>query len=122
MTTKKAGAGKKVTITAEAADGSKISASVQIQIMKNAVKKITLKSVKTVKAGKRIKIKADIKTTGKKSVNKKLKWTSSNPAFAVVDSKGNVKALKSGKGKSVKITAESTDGTKKKKSITIKIK
>lgn len=122
VTTKKAGAGKKVTITAEAADGSKISASVQIQIMKNAVKKITLKSVKTVKAGKRIKIKADIKTTGKKSVNKKLKWTSSNSVFAVVDSKGNVKALKSGKGKSVKITAESTDGTKKKKSITIKIK
>ena len=122
VTMQKAGAGKKVTIMAKAADGSGISAAVQIQIMKNAVKKITLKSVKTVKAGKRIKVKADVKTTGKKSVNKKLKWTSSNPSYAVVDSKGNVKAFQAGKGKQVKITAESTDGSGKKKTIKIKIK
>lgn len=35
---------------------------------------------------------------------------------------GKVKALKAGKGKKVKITAMATDGSGKKKSVTIKIK
>ncbi len=119
--TKKAGVGKKVEIVAKAADGSGIQASVTVQIMKHAVKKITLSAPKAIKAGKKAKIKANIKTTGKK-VNKKLLWTSSNPDYALVNQKGMVKALKAGKNKTVKITASSTDGANKKKTIKIRIK
>lgn len=89
--------------------------------MKESVKSIKLKAKKTVKAGKSLKVKATVKTTGKK-VNKKLKWTSSNVKYATVSSKGVVKAKKAGKGKIVKITASSTDGSNKKKVIKIKIK
>ncbi len=118
---KKRTAGKTVTITATAADGSKKSASVKIKVMKNAVTKITVKASKSAKAGKTMKIKVKIKTNGKK-VNKKLKWISSNPQYAAVNSKGKVKFYKAGKGKKVKITVMTTDGSNKKKTVSIKIK
>lgn len=121
VSAKKAGAGKTVTITAAAADGSGKKATYKIKIMKNSVKSIKLKAAKTVKAGKSIKVKATVKTTGKKA-NKALKWTSSNRQYATVNSKGVVKTKKAGKGKKVKITAMATDGSNKKKTITIKIK
>ena len=118
---KKRTAGKTVTITATAADGSKKSASVKIKVMKNAVTKITVKASKSAKAGKTMKLKVKIKTNGKK-VNKKLKWISSNPQYAAVNSKGKVKFYKAGKGKKVKITVMTTDGSNKKKTVSIKIK
>ncbi len=122
VTTKKAGKGKTVTITAAATDGSGIKAAVKVKIMKNAVKKITLKAAKKkVTAGKKVKIKATIKTTGKKNVNKTLKWTTSNAKWATVKN-GTVTTKKAGKGHKVKITAASTDGTNKKASVTISIK
>ncbi len=121
VSTKKAGAGKTVTVTATAKDGSGIKASYRLSILKDFVKSIKLKAKKTVKAGKSLKVKATVKTTGKK-VNKKLKWTSSNEKYATVSSKGVVKAKKAGKGKTVRITAASTDGSNKKKVIKIKIK
>lgn len=122
VTTKKKGAGKTVTIAAVAQDGSNKKATYKLSIMKHAVKsvKITAKS-KTVKAGKKLTLKATVKTTGKK-VNKTLKWTSSNTKYATVSKKGVVKTKKAGKGKSVKITAKATDGTNKKATIKIKIK
>ena len=59
VTSKKAGAGKTVTITAAATDGSGKKASVRIKILKHAVKKITLKcSKKTIAAGKKVTVKA----------------------------------------------------------------
>lgn len=122
VTTKKAGAGKKVTITANATDGSKIKGSYTIQIKKHAVSKISLKAKSTsVKAGKSVQIKATVKTTGK-DANKTLKWSSCNTKYATVNSKGKVVAKKAGKGKKVKITAQALDGTGKKASVTIKIK
>ena len=121
VTVMKKTGGKKVTIKTVAADGSGIKASYKLTIMKDSVKSIKLKAKKTVKAGKSLKVKATVKTTGKK-VNKKLKWTSSNVKYATVSSKGVVKAKKAGKGKIVKITASSTDGSNKKKVIKIKIK
>lgn len=122
VTLKKAGIGKTVTITATAKDGSKKKATYKIKIMKHAVKSIKLSAAsKSVKAGKTLKIKANIKTTGK-TVNKTLKWTSSNTKYATVSSKGVVKAKKAGKGKSVTITATSTDGSNKKATIKIRIK
>ena len=121
VSVKKAGAGKSVTITATAADGSGVKATYKIKIQKDAVKSITLKAKKTVKAGKTLKVKATVKTTGKKA-NKTLKWTSSNTKYATVSSKGVVKAKKAGKGRKVKITASATDGSGKKKTVTVKIK
>ena len=122
VTVKKAGIGKTVTITVTALDGSQVMASYKFKIMKHAVKSIKLKaSKKTLKAGKTMTIKATVKTTGKK-VNKSLKWTSSNKKYATVNSKGKVTAKKAGKGKTVTITAKSTDGSNKKATVKIKIK
>lgn len=122
VTTKKAGKGKTVTVTATAADGSKKKATVKISIMKNAVTKVTLKAKsKTLKVGKKVTVKATVRTNGKKA-NKKLAWKSSNTKYATVNSKGVVTAKKAGKGKTVTITATATDGSNKKGTIKIKIK
>lgn len=118
VTTKKSGAGKTVKITATAKDGSGKKAAYKIKIMKNDVKSIKLKAAKSVKAGKSLKVKATVKTSGKKP-NKTLKWTSSNTKYATVSSKGVVKTKKPEK---VKITAMSTDGSRKKKTVTVTIK
>ncbi len=118
---KKAGAGKTVTITAIAKDGSKKKAAIKIKIMKNAVTKVSFKiKSKAVKNGKKITLKPDIKTNGKKA-NKKLSWKSSNTKWATVNAKGVVATKKAGKGKTVTITATSTDGTNKKASVKVKI-
>ncbi|MDD5830891.1 MAG: Ig-like domain-containing protein [Lachnospira sp.] len=119
--TKKAGAGKTVTITATAKDGSGKKATCKIKILKHAVKSITLKGEKSVRTGKILKLKATVKTTGK-TANKVLKWSSSNTKYATVDKKGKVVTQKAGKGKTVTIKAESTDGTGKVATIKIKIK
>lgn len=123
VTVKKAGAGKTVTVTATAKDGSNKKASKRITIMKHAVKKITLKAnkSKTVKAGKKLAVKATVKTSGK-NANKTLQWATSNKKYATVSSKGVVTAKKAGKGKRVTITAKSTDGSNRKAVIKIKIK
>lgn len=116
----KKAAGKTVTITAYATDGSGKKATFKIKIMKGTVKKIKITGKKTVKAGKTLSLKA--KVTASKGANKKLKWTSSNTKYATVSGSGKVKALKAGKKKSVKITAMATDGSGKKATLTIKIK
>ena len=122
VTAKKAGAGKTVTITAKAADGSGVRAKAKIRIMKHTVTKITLQAkAKTVKAGKKITVYARVKTNGKKA-NSKIEWTSSNNKYATVNSKGVVTAKKAGIGKTVTITAKATDGSGKKAIIKIKIK
>lgn len=115
---KKAG-GKSVVITATAKDGSKVYGSIKLTCMKGAVKKITISGSKTVKAGKSVKLKAKVSAGSK--ANKTLKWTSSNTKLATVSSKGVVKTFKGKKG-TVTITAQSVDGTNKKKTFKIKIK
>jgi len=57
-----------------------------------------------------------------KGANKKLIWKSSNTKYATVSKDGKVKTMKTGKGRKVKITAMATDGSGKKKTVTIKIK
>ena len=116
----KKAAGKTVTITAYATDGSGKKATFKIKIMKGTVKKIKITGKKTVKAGKTLSLKA--KVTASKGANKKLKWTSSNTKYATVSGSGKVKALKAGKKKSVKITAMATEGSGKKATVTIKLK
>lgn len=120
VTVKKKTGGKSVTITAVAADGSGVSASYKLKSMQGVVKKISISGKKSVKAGKSLKLKA--KVAASKKANKKLKWTSSNTKYAKVSNSGKVTARKAGKGKKVKITAMATDGSKVKKSITIRIK
>ena len=120
---KKAGKNKTVTITAKAADGSGAKASYKIRIMSKAVQKIVLRaSSSTVKAGKKVTLKATVTPSNKKQVNTALSWSSSNTKYATVNGKGVVTAKKAGKGKKVKITARATDGSNKKKTITIRIK
>lgn len=116
---KAAGAGKTVTITAKAKDGSGKKAIYKISI-KGAVKKISLKAAKKVKAGKKVAVKATVKVG--KGGSKALKWSSSNKDFATVSSKGVVTTKKAGKGKTVTITAVAKDGSGKKSSVKIKIK
>lgn len=120
VTTKKNGAGKTVTITAKTSNGQ--TAAYKIKLLKNSVKgvKLSAKS-KSVNAGKKITIKASVKTTGK-DANKVLAWSCNKTAYATVNSKGVVTTKKAGKGKIVKITAMATDGTGKKATIMIKIK
>lgn len=120
VTTKKAGAGKTVTVTVTAKDGSKKKTTIKIKIMKNAVTKITLKAAKKVKAGKSITIKANVKANGKKA-NKKVIWSvdKKGAKYASINSKGKLTTKKTGKGKKVTVTATSTDGTNKKAKVTI---
>ena len=125
VTTKRTGKGKIVTIKATAKDGSKKYASVRIKIMKYGVKKVTIKNKpKTLKVGKKVTLKTVVKAEGKngKTVNKTLKWSSSNKKYATVTSKGKVTAKRAGKGKTVTIRVVSTDGTNKKASVKIKIR
>lgn len=120
VTLKKKTGGKSAVITAAASDGSGVVATWKIKSMKGVVKKVTIHGAKTVKAGKKLKLRA--KVTATKGANKKLQWASSNPKYAVVSSSGKIKTRKAGKGKKVKITAMATDGSNKKKTVTIKIK
>ena len=120
VTIKKKTGGKSVTIKAAAIDGSGKYAAWKIKSMKGFVKAVKISGKKTVKAGKTLKLKATVKAT--KGANKTIQWTTGNKKYATVNSKGIVKALAAGKGKTVKITASATDGSGKKKSISIKIK
>lgn len=126
VTTKKAGKGKTVKVTATVTDTNRnvVKKTVNIKIMNHKVTKVTIsgKSTISVKYSKKsVKLKATVKTNGK-SVNNKLKWTSSNTKYATVDSKGKVTFKAAGKGKTVTITATATDGTGKKDKVRIKIK
>lgn len=118
VTAKKAG--KTVTITATANDGSGKTATYKITPVKGKVKSVKISGKKTVKAGKSVKLTAKVSTTGK-NANKALAWKSSNEKYATVDSKGKVKTKKAGKGKKVTITATATDGSNKKAKVIIKI-
>ncbi len=122
VTTKKAGAGKTVTITAKSTDGSGVSSSIKLKLMKHGVTGIKIKDApKKLAAGKSATLRAVVKTNGK-SANKKLNWKSSNEKYATISQKGKLKVKKAGIGKSVKITALSTDGTNKKATVKILIK
>ena len=109
-------------ITAKAVDGSGVSGSYTIKVVKHKVQKIIIKAEKKkVVAGKKVKVNATVKTSGK-TANTVLSWTTSNKKYATVNSKGVVTTKKAGKGKTVTITAMATDGSGKKDSIKIRIK
>ncbi|MBR0410354.1 MAG: leucine-rich repeat protein [Eubacterium sp.] len=117
---KKKTGGKTVTIIATAKDGSGKKASWKIKSMKGIVKSISIKGKKSVKAGSKVILKATVKAGS--GANKQLKWSTSNPEYATVTSKGLVKTRKAGKGKTVTITAMATDGSKRRKKVRIQLK
>ena len=83
------------------------------------VSQIKLSALSTkIAAGKKIKLTADIT---KNASNKTLKWITSNSKVATVDKNGVVTIKKKAGGKTVKITAEATDGSGKKATFTIKV-
>lgn len=119
VTIKKNTGGKSVQIYASAKDGSGVKTSYKINSMKGVVKSIKISGAKNVKAGTSLKLKASVTTT--KGANKALSWKSSNTKYATVKN-GKVTTKKAGKNKKVTITAMSTDGSNKKKSVTIRLK
>ncbi len=116
---KKAG-GKSVKITATTKDGSGKKAVYTIKVMKGVVKKVAISGNRSIQAGKSLKLKGTVKAT--KGANKKLKWNSSNKKYAKVSSGGKVTTYKKSRNKKVRITAMATDGSGRKKTVTIQIK
>jgi uncharacterized protein YjdB len=116
---KKKGAGKTVTITATAKDGSGKKATYKIKISKKAVKSIKVTAPKTAKAGKKVKLKTTV--APKKGAYTKVAYKCLTPKYASVSAKGVVKIKKSAKGKTVKIQVKTLDGTNKKKVVKIKV-
>ena len=99
-------AGGTAVITCTTKDGSGVSASciVTVTPVYPTALKIS-KAAVTMKAGKTVSLKATI--APKATDFKTVVWTSSNPAIAVVDAKGRVKALSSG---TAVITAATSNG------------
>ena len=84
------------------------------------VSQIKLSALSTkIAAGKKIKLTATINP--KNATKKTLKWTTNNKKLATVDKNGVVTIKKKAGGKTVKITAEATDGSGKKATFTIKV-
>lgn len=120
LTAKAKGAGKTVTVTAKATDGSGVKATMKVKIV-GKVTGITLKpSAKTVKAGEKVTIKATVKA--QKGANKALKWSVSNTKYATISQKGVLTTKKAGAGKTVTVTAKAKDGSGVKATVKIKIK
>ncbi len=128
--TLKKGAKKSVVVQVKTANG-KVKAKTTVQIMKGSVSKVTAVGKKNInqKPNKSVTLKTKVTVKGGKPVNKTLTWTSSNTKIATVKAIGKSAStakvkIKKGvkKGKSVKITAASTDGTGKKVVFKITVK
>ena len=110
---KKAG---KVKITATAEDGSK--KSLKITVYEDKVKSVKISaSTKELDLNgtKSVKLRAE---ASPEDAAQEFTWTSSDPSVAKVNSSGKVTAVSAGKAK---ITATAEDGSKKNKSVTIKV-
>lgn len=93
----------------------KVSAKKNVKVKKIKITKPQKKSL-NLKVGSKYKLK--IKVLPGNASNKKLKYVSNKPKVAKVSSKGIISARKKG---TAKITVKTTDGTKKKKSIKVKV-
>ena len=111
---------------AKAADGGGAEKEVEIQIMKHAVTKISIKSgAQTIHPGKKALLKASVKTNGK-NANRNLIWTVSEKGIVTLNQNKDgsqciVTARPAGAGRTVTIQALSTDGTEKYAETKIKI-
>ena len=108
-------AGGTAVITCTAKDGSGASASCTVKVTPIYPTRVKMsKATLTVKLGKTAALKATVlpKTTDFKTVT----WTSSNPAVAMVDAKGKVKAVSSG---TAVITATTSTGQEASCTVTV---
>lgn len=87
---------------------------------KKYVKAITLSTKQNYALVKK-KLKVDVKVTPEDSSNRKLEWTCSNPKYATVSKAGYIKAKSAGAGKTVTVTAKTTDGTGITESISVRL-
>lgn len=107
----------KAVITVTAADGT--SRRVTVQVMKKAVKKLAIKKgSRSLKKGKKLKLKVQAKP-GKKLASNQYYWKTSSAKKATVSAKGIVKAKQKG---TVRITVYATDGSGKKASVKLQVK
>lgn len=113
--------GKKVTITATAADREMVSLTWTYVITKVQVAtKVVVKSAKTsVKPGKTLLLNATVKPATVK--NQSVTWKVSNKKYATISKLGVLKAKKAGQGKTVVVTATSVNNPKISGKIKIKI-
>lgn len=87
-------------------------------VFKKTVVKLNKKKL-TLKAGDKYRLKAKVKTVGKK---KSVTWKTSKSKYATVSKKGVVKAKKAGRGKTVTIYAKAKDGSRSYAKIKVKIR
>ena len=97
----------KATITATAADGSRKSDKITINVI-CAAQEIEITGAEELTAGKNITLKAKVYPEESDS---SVSWKSSNTSVATVDSKGKVTAKKVSSAESVIITATAKDGS-----------
>ncbi|MBQ5346945.1 MAG: Ig domain-containing protein [Ruminococcus sp.] len=96
----------KTTITVKSSKSKKpLKIKVTVKLAKTKSISLSKKSL-TIKKGDTYKLKCTVKPA---SAKQKVKWTSSNPNVAQVNSSGKITAKKSGEAE---ITAETTDGTR----------
>ncbi|WP_290759838.1 S8 family serine peptidase [Anaerostipes sp.] len=113
--TLKAG-GKKVKGTSYS---FRITGNVSVSaVFKKTVVKLNKKKL-TLSAGRKYRLKAKVKTAGKK---KSVTWKSSRSKYATVSKKGVVRAKKAGRGKTVTIYARAKDGSKSYAKVKIRIR
>lgn len=124
VTLKAKGAGKKIKVTAtvhykEKDVAKTLSASYTLK-GKQPVKKLKISSGKNyLLVGKKYTISAVCKPDN--ATKKTVTWSSSNKTYATISQKGKVRVKSAGGGKTVTFTAKTTDGSKLKKSITLRI-
>jgi uncharacterized protein YjdB len=105
-----------VLITATSTDGSKVTATCAIKVVK-LVSTIQLDATEaTLNEGETLQLNAVV--APESAENKTLQWTSSDNSVATVDETGKVSAIAQG---SALITATSTDGSKVTATCTIKV-
>lgn len=119
VTAKKAGQGKRVTITASIVGSSEV-AQYEFSITRGGVKKISLSGSRSARAGQSLQLRASV--TAVKGANKRLYWYTSNTRYATVSQRGLVRTKRAGKGRAVTITARATDGSGKRASIAIRLR
>lgn len=96
-----------VTITAVAEDGSRVSARVVLKIAAIS-KTVNVGGVSTLPAGKTARLTAQV--LPRNTTDKKVTWSSSNPAVLSVDSRGRIRAGQVTSATTVTITATARDG------------
>ncbi len=109
------------TVTAKTTDGSNLSDSIEISIISDAIKKITLPKTMnlfTTDGYFNAPTSKALSPTIEGGDSTAITYTSSAPSVATVDSKGIVHAVASGK---TKITCMATDGSNKKAVCTVTV-